>query len=188
MPAPSYLGNLARQGGQGLTFGFSDEAEALTRALLSGNLTAYRAIKDRIEKQRQAWVSANPAAAIGAETAGALVPGVIGAFVPGGQGAALSTLGRVARAMDAPVERLIARTAPRAARSLQASARGRMAVGLGDELLTGGLQSAGSAQSLASIPQETLNDALANAAASLGVRGATEAGGFAVKKYKGRRK
>lgn len=191
MPDWNYWSNAGRQFGQGLTFGFGDEAEAAIRAMANGDLNKYRAIKAQIEQQRQQWAQQNPYAAMGAETAGALVPGVIGAFVPGGQAATASSLGRlgqVARAMDAPLERAVARVAPRALQAAQNSKLGRLAVGLGDEMLTGAAQSAGEAGGVSDIGDKIREDALGNAVGSLGVRGATEAGGLAVKKFKNKGK
>jgi len=182
-----YLTNLARQTGQGLSFGFSDEGEAALRALAQGDPHQYRAIKDRIEAQRRAWAEANPNTAMGAETVGALVPGVVGAFVPGGQGATVGTLARLARlarAMDAPVERFAARVAPQALSAVQSSKLGRLAVGVADEAATGAAQSAGEARTIQDIPQEVLDAAPMNFISSLAVRGATGAGGLAVKRIR----
>lgn len=170
--------------GQGLTFGFSDEGEAALRALAQFDPAQYRAIKDRIEAQRRAWAEANPGTAMGAETVGALVPGVVGAFVPGGQAATAGTLARIARVMDAPVERFAARVAPRALSALQSSRLGRLAVGVADETATGAAQSAGEARTTQDIPQAVQEAAPMNALASLAVRGATGAGGLAVKRIR----
>ena len=187
----SYWSNLARQVGQGLSFGFSDEVEAALRALAQFDPAQYRAIKDRIkdriEAERRAWAKANPNMAMGAETVGALVPGVVGAFVPGGQAATAGTLarlGRVARVMDALVERFAARVAPRALAALQSRRLGRLGVGIADETATGAVQSAGEARTTQDIPQAVQEAAPMNALTSLAVRGATGAGGLAVKRIR----
>jgi hypothetical protein len=184
----SYWSNLARQVGQGLSFGFSDEGEAALRALAQFDPAQYRAIKDRIEAQRRAWAEANPGTAMGAETVGALVPGVVGAFVPGGQGATVGSLARIARVMDAPVERFAARVAPRALSALQSTRLGRLGVGVADEAATGAVQSAGEGRTIQDIPQEVLDAAPMNFLSSLAVRGATGAGGLAVKRIRKKRK
>lgn len=180
----SYWSNLARQVGQGLSFGFSDEGEAALRALAQFDPAQYRAIKDRIEAERRAWAEANPNMAMGAETVGAMVPGVVGAFVPGGQGATVGALGRIARVMDAPVERFAARVAPRALAALQSRRLGRLGVGIADETATGAVQSAGEARTTQDIPQAVQEAAPMNALTSLAVRGATGAGGLAVKRIR----
>jgi len=169
---PSYLANLARQVGQGLSFGFSDEGEAALRALAQSDPYQYRAIKDRIEAQRRAWAEANPNTAMGAETVGALVPGVVGAFVPGGQGASVSAasmIPRVARAMAEPLTVAAERFAPSLA------VRGARVLPLADEVLTGAVQSVGSADTLADAPERIAEDMPANVAGSLAVRGANAA-------------
>lgn len=170
--------------GQGLSFGFSDEGEAALRALAQFDPAQYRAIKDRIEAERRAWAEANPNMAMGAETVGAMVPGVVGAFVPGGQGATVGALGRIARVMDAPVERFAARVAPRALAALQSRRLGRLGVGVADETATGAVQSAGEARTTQDIPQTVQEAAPMNALTSLAVRGATGAGGLAVKRIR----
>ena len=182
-----YFGNAARQFGQGLTFGFSDEMEAAMRAAAQFDPARYREIKSQIEAQRQEWADANPGAAMGAETVGALVPGLAGAFIPGGQGAsvgALAQVGRAARAFDAPLERLLSVMAPKTLAVLRNSGKGRLGVALGDEVATGAVQSAGSAGDLGDIRQRVEDDAPLNVAASLGVRGATAGIGRALKKRK----
>lgn len=179
--------NAVRQFGQGLTFGTSDELEAAIRAAASGDMKQYQRIKAELERQRKGWAEKNPVASTVAEIGGSLVPGVVGAFVPGGQGATASTVGRVARTLDAPLERLLARYGPKALAAMQSSRRGRMAVGLGDELLTGAAYSAGQAETMGDVPKQVQEDALWNALMSLGVRGGTEGVGFGVKKYRQRK-
>lgn len=181
MPDWNYWGNAGRQFGQGASFGTSDSAEAAMRALLTGDMHNFLAnkarIQQQIERERQQWADQNPKAAMGADIAGALVPGVAGALIPGGQAATLGTLGRVgqiARVMDAPLERAVARVAPRALQAAQNSKLGRLAVGLGDEMLTGAAQSAGATDVGGDIGEKIREDALGNMLGSLGVRGTTE--------------
>lgn len=183
----SYLGNAIRQVGQGLTFGTSDELEAAIRAAAGGDLGRYRMIKNELERQRKGWAAQNPTASTVAEIGGAVVPGLAGAFIPGGQGATLSSIGRVARAVDAPLERLLARYGPQALAALQKSRRGRIAVGVGDEAITGAAYSAGQADTTRDVPQQIKDDALWNTLMSLGMRGGTEGVGFGVNKYRQRK-
>lgn len=175
--------NGLRSFGQGLTFGTSDEVEAYLRSLMGGD---YRAIKNRIEGDREAWARAHPGYDVAAQSAGALVPGLVGAFVPGGQPGALGALARVARGADAPMERLLARMSPAMLERLAARLPGRLAVGVGDEMLTGAAQSAGQAARPEDVPSTIADDALINAAMSLGVRGATEGAGYAVRRRRKR--
>lgn len=181
----SYLGNAFRQFGQGLTFGTSDEMEAFARS--GGDMARYRQIKAELERQRKAWADKNPVPATIAELGGSVVPGLAGAFIPGGQGATLATAGRIARAVDAPLERLLARYGPQALAALQKSPVGRMAVGLGDEAANGALYSVGQADTLQDAPQKIKDDLLQNTLMSLAVRGGTEGVGFGVKKYRKRK-
>lgn len=170
---PDYAANLLRQFGSGLSFDTTDEAEAALRAYLLRQ-GEYRKLKEDIERQREAWAEENPKMAMGALIGGALVPGVVGSVLPGGQGAAASSVGRVARTLDAPLEALLKRYAPTALDSLQASLLGRIGTGVGDEVLNGAMYSAGQADTVTDIPQQVRDDALANAVTSLGMRGATE--------------
>jgi hypothetical protein len=72
---------VARAFGKGLLSNFADEAEAATRMLLSGEISAdeYYRVKDQINADYNAWAKANPGTAIGAELSG----GVAQMFVPG---------------------------------------------------------------------------------------------------------
>ena len=185
--------NAVRQFGQGLTFGTSDELEALVRSGLGQG--DYAKIKAELERQRKAWADKNPYSSSAAELAGSAVPGIVGAFTPGGQGATVATLGRVARAVDAPLERLLARYGPKALQALQKRLPGRLAVGVGDEALNGMLYSVGQAESYKDIPQQIKDDLLQNTLMSLGVRLGTEGAAkvgkpvknFVVNKYQQRR-
>jgi hypothetical protein len=176
----SYLGNAVRQFGQGLTFGTSDELEAAIRAAAGGNFDRYRQIKNELERQRKGWAAKNPVTSTVAEIGGSIVPGVVGAFVPGGQAGTVATAGRIARAVDAPLERLLARYGPQALAALQKSRMGRIAVGVGDEVANGALYSVGQAETLRDAPQQVRDDLLQNTLMSLGVRGGTEG----VKRYR----
>jgi hypothetical protein len=170
----SYFGNAVRQFGQGLTFGTSDELEAAIRAAAGGNFDRYREIKNELERQRKGWVNKNPLTSTVAELGGSVVPGLVGAFVPGGQGATVATAGRIARAVDAPLERLLARYGPQALAALQKSRMGRIAVGVGDEAANGALYSVGQAETRQDVPQKIKDDLLQNTLMSLAVRGGTE--------------
>lgn len=190
----SYGANLLRQFGQGLTFGTSDELEALFRSGVLGE-GQYRQLKAQLERQREQWAEQNKKAATAAEIGGALVPGLVGAFVPGGQGATVGTgarIARAARAFDAPLEATLRRVAPSALNVFSRSKPGRFAVSVGDELLNGMMYSVGQAPTLADVPGQVADDAWENLAVSLGIRGATGAAGktgrFAVDKYKNKRK
>lgn len=164
--------NDVRQFGQGLTFGTSDELEALVRSGLGQG--DYAKIKAELERQRKEWASNNTYRASAAELVGSAVPGIVGAFTPGGQGATVATLGRVARAIDAPVEQFLARYGPKALQALQRRLPGRLAVGVGDEVLNGMLYSIGQAENYEGIPQKIKDDLLQNTLMSLGVRLGTE--------------
>jgi len=177
--------NAVRQFGQGLTFGTSDELEALVRSAMGQGDRAK--IKAELERQRKAWADKNPVSSTIAELGGSAIPGIVGAFVPGGQVGTAATIGRVARAVDAPMERLLAKYGPKALEALQKSRLGRGAVGLTDEVLNGMLYSIGQAPTKEEIPQQIKDDLLQNAIMSLLVRGGTEGGGLAVKKYRERR-
>lgn len=71
----------ARAFGKGLLSNFADEAEAATRMLLSGEISAdeYYRVKDQINADFNAWAKANPGAALSGELAG----GVAQMFIPG---------------------------------------------------------------------------------------------------------
>lgn len=178
----SYGTNLLRQIGEGLTFGNAGEFEAMARA---GFLTPeYYALNADLERRRKAWAKQNPKAAFAAEIGGSILPGVAGAFVPGGQVGTAATLARVGRALDAPVEALMKRAAPRALGALQRSGLGRAAVGVGDELGNGIMYSIGQAPTYADVPRQVLSDLKTNFLTSLGVRGATSGGRRVVQKVK----
>lgn len=183
----SYFGNAVRQFGQGLTFGTSDELEAAIRAAAGGDLGRYRQIKNELERQRKGWAAKNPGAATVAEIGGSVIPGVVGAFVPGGQAGTVATAGRIARAVDAPLERMLARYGPQALAALQKSRVGRLAVGVGDEAANGALYSVGQAETMRDAPQQVRDDLLQNTLMSLGLRGGTEGVGFGVKRYRQRK-
>lgn len=173
---PDYAANLLRQFGNGLSFGTTDEAEAALRAYLLRQ-GAYRDLKQDIERQREQWAEENPKMAMGALMGGALVPGIVGSFVPGGQGAAAASgmrVAKAARALDAPLEALLKRYAPNVLTAATGSMPGRLAVGVGDEVLNGAMYSAGQADTPSDIAQQIRDDALANAVTSLGFRAATE--------------
>jgi hypothetical protein len=160
----SYAGNVGRSILEGLTFNNAGELEAAARAYLlrQGD---YRDLKSDVERDYSRFKSRNPGAALAGELGGAIVPGVVGAFVPGGQGATLSTLGRVGRAMAEPVTVVTRRLMPSAGVRLQ------RALPYMDEGLTGIIQSIGSADTMADAPRRIVEDAPYNIAGSLGVRG-----------------
>lgn len=165
---PGYLGNLGRSVLEGLTFNNAGEIEAAIRAIAQGDPSKYRQLKQQVEGEYRRWAVQNPKAALAGEFGGALAPGVVGAFVPGGQGATASSLSmipRVARVMAEPVTAAAERLAPRLA------VRGARVMPLADEVLTGAIQSVGSADTMADAPQRIAEDLPINAAGSLAVRG-----------------
>lgn len=70
----SYAGNLLRAAGQGVTFGFGDEIEALVRAAMSDR-TYQQEVKD-IREDIEEFRETNPVAAYGTEIVGAIPTGV----------------------------------------------------------------------------------------------------------------
>lgn len=169
-----YLGNLGRSVLEGLTFNNAGEIEAFLRAASQGDLDKYRQLKAQVEGDYRSWANQNPKAALAGEFTGALAPGVVGAFVPGGQVATASTAARAgnlaaraARAMAEPVTVAVERYVPRLATS--------RVLPLADEVLTGAVQSVGSADTMADAPQRIMEDAPVNIGGSLAVRGANTA-------------
>lgn len=164
--------NVVRQFGEGLSFGNAAELEALLRSGLGQG--EYAKIRDALELQRKEWAKKNPYPSGAAEIVGSAIPGLVGAFIPGGQAGTVATVGRIARAVDAPLERLMARYSPAALQALQKRFAGRMAVGVGDEAINGALYSVGQAPTREEIPNQVEKDVLENMLISLGVRAGTE--------------
>lgn len=160
----SYAGNVGRSILEGLTFNNAGELEAAARAYLLRQ-GKYRDLKTDVEKDYSGFKDKNPGTALAGELGGAIVPGVAGAFLPGGQGATLSTIGRIGRAMAEPVSVATRRLLPNAGVRLQ------RALPYLDEGLTGIVQSIGSANTYADAPRQIAEDAPYNIAGSLGVRG-----------------
>ena len=177
----SYAGNVGRSILEGLTFNNAGELEAAVRAHLLRQ-GRYRDLKTAIEGDYSGFKSKNPGAALAGELGGAIVPGVVGAFVPGGQGATLSTLGRVGRAMAEPVTVATRRLLP------NAGVRMQRALPYMDEGLTGIIQSIGSANTMSDAPRQIAEDAPINIAGSLGVRGVNVGIKKGVDKFRGRKK
>jgi hypothetical protein len=177
----SYAGNVGRSILEGLTFNNAGELEAAYRAYLRGQGN-YRDLKTGIENDYSGFKAKNPGTALAANLGGAIVPGVVGAFVPGGQGVALSTLGRVGRAMAEPVTVATRRLLPNAGVRLQ------RALPYLDEGLTGIVQSIGSANTMADAPRQIAEDAPYNIAGSLGVRGVNVGIKKGVNKFRARKK
>jgi hypothetical protein len=177
----SYAGNVGRSILEGLTFNNAGELEAAYRAYLRGQGN-YRDLKTGIENDYSGFKAKNPGTALAANLGGAIVPGVVGAFVPGGQGVALSTLGRVGRAMAEPVTVATRRLLPNAGARLQ------RALPYLDEGLTGIVQSIGSANTMADAPRQIVEDAPYNIAGSLGVRGVNVGIKKGVDKFRARKK
>lgn len=93
---------VAREIGQGLTFGWADEGEAGVRSLLPKSLGGgdYRTIRDDVRAKNRAYEEANPKTALALQVGGGLLTG--GAGVKAASGAvqqAPSLLRAVARAM-----------------------------------------------------------------------------------------
>ena len=183
----SYGANLLRQIGQGVSFGSTDELEALWRSGVLGQ-GEYAKLKADVERRRKAWAAKNPGVAFGAEVGASIVPGVLGAFVPGPGWAAtastgariLSTVPRVARALDAPLTAIARRAAPRVLGALEGSGlartAGRTALAVGDELANGVMYSIGQAPTRAEIQQQVKDDLGTNFVTSLGARAVTSGG------------
>lgn len=169
---PDYANGL-RSIAEGLTFNNAAESEALARAVADGDWknfwNNYRQHKNNIESGYSKWAERNPGASFGGEFAGALVPGIVGAFVPGGQGATLSTVGRVGRAMAEPLTMAAERYLP----NLAVKRGMPTALALADELGTGVVQSIGAAENMDEAPERILTDLPENLGFSLAVRGAT---------------
>ena len=90
------LANIGRAVGQGLGFGFGDEAIARVRAKMEG-----RPYEDVLREEREAYerfVEKNPMIALGTEIVSGAVPSVAAAFVPGGQAATAVGATRTAQA------------------------------------------------------------------------------------------
>jgi len=178
--------NALREFGQNMSFGTTDEAEAFIRAMLAGG--GYYDTKESIEKERSAWGDANPGYRMMAGLAGGLVPGLAGAFIPGGQVGAIGALGRVARVLDAPVERALARMSPKMLEGLSARLLPRIALGTADEVATGAVQSAGQAETPDDILPTVVENTPSNALQALIMRIGTEGLGFGVRRAREKRK
>ena len=92
------LANIGRAVGQGLGFGFGDEAIARVRAKMEG-----RPYEDVLREEREAYdrfVEKNPLVALGTEVVSGAVPSVVAAFVPGGQAASAVGATRTAQAAN----------------------------------------------------------------------------------------
>lgn len=90
------LANIGRAVGQGLGFGFGDEAIARVRAKMEG-----RPYEDVLREEREAYdrfVEKNPMVALGTEIVSGAVPSVAAAFIPGGQAASAVGATRTAQA------------------------------------------------------------------------------------------
>jgi hypothetical protein len=87
---------LARQGAQGLTFGFADEIEGGARALRSGR--PYREERDKVRADTQAYADAHPLAAIGANVAGGLLPAIASGGAAGVARGGMGLASRLTRA------------------------------------------------------------------------------------------
>ena len=113
------LGNIARAGVQGLSFGFGDEAEAALTALATG--TGYQENVDRIRNQMDAFRETNPLLAYGSEFGGALLPSIF----TGGAGLAAAGARGAAKVGGSA----LGRGATQAARATQASRSANPALG-----------------------------------------------------------
>jgi hypothetical protein len=67
-----YLGGLARQGAQGLSFGFADELEAGARSLVGGR--SYGDIVGEVRRENEEFAQDNPGASLTANLVGGIVP------------------------------------------------------------------------------------------------------------------
>ena len=82
-PNVSSIESGIRGGLQGLSFGFSEEAEAKLKSLI--NKTDYNYELEKAREANRLAQEANPIAYTGSEVAGAIAPTVASAFIPGGQ-------------------------------------------------------------------------------------------------------
>lgn len=92
------LANIGRAVGQGLGFGFGDEAIARVRAKMEG-----RPYEDVLREEREAYdrfVEKNPLVALGTEVVSGAIPSVAAAFIPGGQAATAVGATRTAQAAN----------------------------------------------------------------------------------------
>lgn len=185
---PSYWGNVGRSALEGLSFNNAGELEAMFRSGVLGQ-GDYRRLKADIERKQKEWAAKNAGADLAAQFGGALVPGVLGAFVPGPGWAAtastgaraLSVLPRVGRVMAEPLTVAAQRFAPNLA------VRGAKILPFADEVLTGIVQSIGSADTLSDAPKQIVQDLPINTAGSLAVRGVTSGGKRALAARRARR-
>jgi hypothetical protein len=111
-----YLGGLARQGAQGLTFGFADELEAGARSLVGGR--SYSDVVGEVRRENEEFAQDNPGASLTANLVGGIVP-----FTGGPLGAAARWATRGAT---------LPRTAGRSA-LLGAGAGGAAGLGAGEQ-------------------------------------------------------
>lgn len=92
------LANIGRAVGQGLGFGFGDEAIARVRAKMEG-----RPYEEVLREEREAYdrfVEKNPMVALGTEVVSGAIPSVVAAFIPGGQAASVVGASRTAQAAN----------------------------------------------------------------------------------------
>jgi hypothetical protein len=144
--------NAARTFGQGLTYGFGDEAEAYLRTLLASDPEAYRREVERIRAAQGQYAEANPKTAMALEGVGML------------GGAMMTPELAAARGLGA-----LSRVAPRASKFI---------VGGLDDALQGSLYAAGQAENVQDIPRSIREEAPINAAFYAGASGA----GYGAKK------
>jgi hypothetical protein len=88
-------GQKLRQFGQGVTFGFGDEIEALIRSSLPGG-PEYDAARDEVRNKLKAYQKANPGEALTMELAGAFIPSIVMAMTGVGSGGAGANISRIA--------------------------------------------------------------------------------------------
>jgi hypothetical protein len=90
------MANIGRAVGQGLGFGFGDEAIARVRSKMEG-----RPYEDVLREEREAYerfVEKNPLTALGTEVVSGAIPSIAAAFIPGGQAASAVGATRTAQA------------------------------------------------------------------------------------------
>ena len=171
-----YAGNLGRSVLEGLTFNNAAELEAAIRAAAGGDMSRYRQLKQAIDQNYGQWGEQHVAPRMLGELGGAAIPGLVGAFIPGGQGATLGAVSKGARMVAEPLTALAERYTPRVLESLTQRAPRLMnlAMPLGDEMVTGALQSVGSAPTMADAPRTVAEEAPLNLGLSLASRGLTD--------------
>jgi hypothetical protein len=152
----AFVKGVARQGAQGATLGFADEAEAGLRSLAKGG--KYKELRDAIRQQNAAFAAENPGTALAANVAGGLLTGGVASAAAQGAGA----LGTAARVL-----------APRVNAGASVGQRIAQAARVGG--VTGAIGGAGVANEMEDVPGDVFTGAAVGALAGGTLAGAGEA-------------